>query len=355
MKLDVEEWSSGHGGRKMRGFSGPQMEMDCPFCGKPRHLYMALEKRIKGARTTYPGDFICMKCDERGRFIKLFAEIEGLDRREARMQLIEGIREPLPPPEKARFMTPKAMGLPAPAPVLVPAREETGAPRTGSVDERPTTPLPEEFIPCWDGEKWRIPKYLKERGLEKATLAAFNIGYCDHGEYADRIILPISCPEGVSFTSRAIDSEAFLRYKAGAGAGRLLFGWEPAMAMVEKGADTLVVNEGPFDVLSVYQSGVPSVGIMGKRFKAEQVAMIRSVKVKRIVMMLDADALRDAVKQAPELGSRAMIAASLGAKDANEAGTAKIRDAVSASRDVEGARPGLILGTLAKLKAKMNK
>lgn len=361
MKVDVEDWCTGYGGRKMRGSSGLQMEMTCPLCSKPRHLYVALEKRIKPTRVTYPGDFICMKCDYRGRFVKLFAELEGMDRVEARKALMEGIREPLP--DKPKFMTPKAVGtMPAvyapPKPPEAPspevaAEEAPAAPIVLDAEGRPATPLPEEFTPCFDGVKWRIPQYLKDRNINRATISAFGLGYCDTGKYGGRIILPVDCPDGKSFTSRALDPDAFLRYYAGAGCGRLLFGWNQAVARIEKGARILVVNEGPFDVLSVYQAGYAVVGIMGKRFKAEQVSMIVRLPVDRIVMMLDKDALRDAVKQSPELGRRAMVAAEMDAKDANEGGTESIKRAVEGAVQVESARTKLLTSSVAKMRAKM--
>lgn len=379
MAFDVEEWLSGHGGRRMRGYGGIQMEFDCPFCGKPRHMYVALEKRVKSSgRVTYPGDFICFKCDARGRFIKLYSEIEGVPWKEARLILTD-MREPMPDPSKARYMTEKATGLKAKksAPISTAPTTETGesvvppsegagiytAPTEGPSapedDGKPHTPLPPEFIACWDEDRnvWRIPKYLKARGIEKQTIAAFGLGYADHGEYGGRIILPVRCPEGESFTTRAIDSDEFLRYKAGPGCGQLLFGWEAAMSRLEDPTydGTLVVCEGPFDALSIFQAGFAAVAIMGKRFKAEQTHMIASSGARLFVMMLDGDALKDAIQQAPELGTRTRIAGALGAKDANEAGSDMVQEAIRGARPVESARVDLLSGTVARLRAKMLK
>ena len=351
--IDVEEYLSDYGGRRQRGYGGLQWQMTCPWCNKKGDMYVALERHERsGGKTTHPGDFICFagKCEKRGRFSMLYAQIEGIDPYEAKKKLaIEGLRERLP--EKRRFKyTPLPPGAVAstvvqevaPPPVDV-------APEPKPVGEKVETALPSDFIPCWDGVAYEIPTYLKERGILKTTLRRYNIGFANNGEYAGRIILPVECPNGKSFTTRAIDPEAFLRYKAGHGAGRLLFGWQVAVP-----TDLLVVCEGPFDVLSIYQAGFQAVAIMGKSFRDEQVEMIRKAGAKKIVMMLDGDALRDAIRQAPMLGSRVTMAAPLTGKDANESTADDIARAIKSSVAVEKARVTSIKSNLAALKSRFS-
>lgn len=372
MALDVEDYLLGRGGRKMRGSSGWQIELDCPACNKPRHLYAALEKRVRRVggedRVTNPGDFICMKCDYRGKFVKLYAELEGIDKKEARMRLFRagGVREApvtrVRAPERRIGTLIEKPTATLPTSGKVPEREEPSTeaaiePTVIPEQEKINTPLPGEFMSCWSGTKWRIPRYLNERQLSRSVLRTFNVGYCDSGPYSGRIILPIDCPEGKSFTSRAISPDEKLRYKAGAGAGRLLFGWTAALLRAGAGVP-LVVCEGPFDALSIFQAGFPAVAMMGKRFKAEQVDMIIQFPADTVVMMLDGDALKDAIIQAPELGNRTFIAGALPAKDANDAlmyhGADSIRKAVENTRTISEARSELLTSSLAALKAKLS-
>lgn len=126
--------------------------------------------------------------------------------------------------------------------------------------------------------------------------------------------MPIRSPTVQSWTARAVAPEAFLRYKAGPGAGRLLFGWKQA-----QGAQTLVVNEGPYDAMAVRQTGLRAVALMGLQLREYQLQLIRAMKCKRIVWMLDATAVKDALTQAEKLPGESMIAAPLGFKDASEA------------------------------------
>jgi hypothetical protein len=324
MKLDLEDFCTGHGGRKVRGYSGLQFEMNCPWCGKAQHLYVAAEKRVKkSGRTTYPGDFVCFKCDVRGRFVKLYAELEGVTWKEALLAML-GIEDPLPPTAERRFKTPEmretlAESAPEPSARAEEPPEEI-AEETAPAPVEPEGPplldaLPEDFTPVFDGTRWQMPTYLTERGIERATAAKFGLGFCKLGRYAGRIVLPIACPSGRSFTTRSLDPDEKLRYLAGNGAGRLLYGWG-----VSRPSDTLVICEGPFDVLSWYQAGVTVVGLMGKRLKEEQLPMLLDLRAERYVVALDAGETEDAIRIAENFGARGFVAAPVADyKDANDA------------------------------------
>ena len=78
--------------------------------------------------------------------------------------------------------------------------------------------LPAEFEPVFDGKRWLWPRYLDGRTTREVA-AKMGLGVCRSGEYAHRIILPIVCPAGCSFTARTIWPDETLRYKAGPGAG----------------------------------------------------------------------------------------------------------------------------------------
>lgn len=323
--FDVEAYLVGYGAVRSYGQSGPQMTMACPWCGRVGTFYANLEEHERESRgktiTIKPGDFICFagKCEKAGRFARLYAELEGMDEDEARRVIArEAVgarrRRPLPPP---------------------PAKPETRAsappvPPDGGSEQ----PLPEEFIPVWNGETWRMPKYLLKRGVTRRTAARFGIGFCKRGRYEGRIILPVRCPMGSSFVARAVDNEVRLRYLAGPGAGRLLFGWEQA-----EGADLLVVNEGGFDVLAVHQAGLKAVGILGKSLRETQVQMLRSLGRRvQLVLMLDDDALDDALRQADALGPRVLVAEPLGRKDPGDSPPERILRAVDCATSVAEAR-----------------
>jgi DNA primase len=299
--FDLEGYLAGYGGARSVGVNGIQYLLNCPWCGS-RDLYVAVEphQRSYKARPTRPGDFICFKgkCGRAGGFVALFSELEGLTYKEAKIQLVLAragkIGRVAPPPPRAAAS----------------ARVDAAA----KTIEGGGCALPAEFIPCWDGHRWRVPKYLTGRGLTRETVKAFGLGFCNEGRYQGRIVIPITCPAGTSFTTRAIDPGEPRRYLAGPGAGSLLFGWPQA-----QGANELVIVEGSFDAMSAFQAGVKAVAILGKTLRESQITMLRGCGARRLVLMLDGDALDDALRQAPMVGSSVVVAAPLGAKDPAQA------------------------------------
>lgn len=302
--MEREDWLEALGARQS---SGREWVLPrCPWCSKERHLYVNI-------RT---GKWTCFRCDEKGRWLRLYAEIEGITESEAARQAME-----------AAFAG-RATGSSAPA-----EPEEPELP--ADVD------LPSDFIPVWDGKAWTWPTYLTDRGVKRTTGAAYKLGFAKAGRYARRIIFPVSCPGGRSFTARSIlpaDVEP-LRYDSGPDCGRLLFGWDQAMAGKRS---LLLLVEGPFDVLSCYQAGLPAVALLGKRLRDAQVEMLSDADVKRIILLLDDDARSDALAQ---VGSERLEAingrlsvARLDEGDPGESTPAILRAAVDGAISAEEAR-----------------
>jgi hypothetical protein len=342
--IDLESFLASHGGTRSAGSSGLQYVLNCPWCGS-RDLYVAVEPAPRGhrQREARPGDFICFKgrCGERGGLPKLYAQLEGVDRKDARIALALAAnggrmagRRVLPPPVR------QEPAPPPPKKATPKAAQKRGEARVEIPDY-----LPPEFIPCWDGARWRVPKYLSKRGLERETLREFGVGYCGTGRYGGRVVLPIACPAGASFTARAISPDDDLRYLSGPGAGQLLFGWGQAARAWRSDRD-LVIVEGPFDAMACWQAGHPAVAVLGKRFRETQIQMLRGFEVRRFVLMLDGDALDDALQQAEMLGREVSVAAPLEGKDPAEAvergEPEAIGEAIAAAAPLRGARAGRV-------------
>jgi len=279
--VNREAWLSARGARPSSGHEW--VLPSCWWCGKEWHLYINLKT----------GKWTCFRCNEGGRWLRLYAEGEGITVEEAAKRIMEDAFA-----ETHERVTHEAVdatldGLrkryseeAEPEPVL---DDDTSAPH---VD----TPLPEEFVPVFDGKRWRWPVYLTARGVAKRTGQAYGLGFANHGRYSRRIIIPVRCPLGRSFTARSIfpaDVEP-LRYDSGPGCGRLLFGWDVAMSGKRR---EVVIVEGPFDVLSCYQAGIPAVALLGKRLRDAQVEMLAASDVKHFTLLLDDDARMDALSQ----------------------------------------------------------
>lgn len=260
--------------------SNNEYVLDCPKCMKSGHLYVSTEPRDSADGRELPaGRFICFKCDFRGlSFAWLMVELDGVSLSTARNTIAKWKMGTVAWRRDAfRMAAGKAE-----------AEKQSAA---GDDDW-----LPAEFEPLFDGKRWLWPKYLTERKTSREVAARLKLGVCRSGEYAHRIILPIVCPAGRSFTGRTIWADEDLRYKSGPGAGQLLFGWQSL-----EGQDFAVIVEGPFDAMRVIEAGLPCVALLGKQLRAGQEAMLLSAPRRNYVVMLDADAHDDALGIAKRL------------------------------------------------------
>lgn len=133
--------------------------------------------------------------------------------------------------------------------------------------------------------------YLKQRGIDMATAAAFGVGYYPGpGLQQGRVVIPIHNERGqlVAYAGRAMDG-ACPKYKLPTGfpKSKVLFNLHRAVAC---GSQRVIVVEGYFDCLKVHQAGESCVvALMGCCLSAEQEKLLLQ-HFQNIVLMLDADA-----------------------------------------------------------------
>lgn len=298
---------------------------ECPFCAKgAAHWYVHVGEGKRNGR------WICFSCDERGDFWKLVQHFEGMGRTAARAWWAMRERDAPPAPLDA-------------------LRERVRDLRQRSAKEPPVaTALPYGFRKV----KRLRPRMLVERGMTLQAAREFGVGYCAEGDMAGRVVFPICCPLGKSWTARAVGKKAWPKYYGGDGAGRLLYGWDVAFRAGLP--ETLVVCEGPMDVVSLYQAGIAAVAVMSKKINEARAALLRRTGVKLLVA-LDSEARREAVALSRELNSvpvvllesgdpgdtspDVLVAAVTGALDAPAALRMVLRDRVGRMRryrDVTG-------------------
>ena len=299
-RLDPAQWIEANlAGVRKRGIS---YEAECPSCGKPGHLY------VHGER----GYFTCFAkgCGFRGRDLaRLIAQVEGISEAEARERMFR---------DAVRFSAPRPASTKSAREKLDELRAKVGTPTDSVTVDVPT---PASMIPIWDSRRWRMPRYLLDRGISRRTARRFGLGFCEDWlcpeapsacrfpeksktcielrrcRYAGRVILPIVCPAGRSFTARSFFASDDLRYlNPPAPKGRLLFGWQ---SVVPEGE--LVVVEGPFDALRLAVFGLPAVAVMGLTLSPQQRSLLFQVKASSITVMLDSGIEAEAQAMASSL------------------------------------------------------
>lgn len=247
---------------------------DCPSCEKSSKFYINVES----------GKFYCNSCKLSGRSVAtLVAFVEQISYGKA---LAFVFRNSVELPRKGDLVT-----LRDRISMLRGDDDEDDDPDVVDV------PLPNGFVPCYRDGRWRLPAYLRERKLKSKTIRAWGLGYCSEFELADgrtlegqRIVVPIECPAGRSWTARATSDDVFgPKYfnPPGADHRRLLIGWN----VMRFGGD-VVICEGPFDALKLWQNKVPAVGIGGKVLHDQQMEQLATLpRSTAVTILLDPEEL----------------------------------------------------------------
>lgn len=151
--------------------------------------------------------------------------------------------------------------------------------------------------------------YFLERGIHEATARHFGLGYFrGRPPLGGRIIAPLHAPDGtlVGHIGRAVDDAVEPRYCFQRGVRRreLLFNLHRVKA---SGAETVILVEGIFDALGVFQVGFPHVvASLGCRITAAQRALLS--RFSRVCILFDHDSSGDeaAARLKEELGRAAI-------------------------------------------------
>jgi DNA primase len=271
-KFDVEKYVRSNLERVKKGSTG-QLSATCPFCEKYGSFYIDVDS----------GNYICFKCEQRGRYlVGVVSCVENVSYNEAKRFILRNVFETRRK-ETVPSLIDKIRGL----------RE-----KEEHEEEEKIIPLPKEFIPVYAKKKWRFPKYLKSRGIRRETARSWGFGYCNRGRYRNRIIIPIRCPAGESFTSRDVTGLLKPKYlnPICPFQSHLLIGWS------NLGKGDIVLVEGPLDAVKMWQHGFNCLALGGKILHSEQIKMICSFpKDTSITIMLDPEELKAPIDVAKQL------------------------------------------------------
>ena len=137
--------------------------------------------------------------------------------------------------------------------------------------------------------------YLKRRNINEDDILKYNIGYCEYGPYADRIVIPSYNSKGILnyFTSRTFKEDTFQTYK-NPDTSRNIIPFE----MFINWDLPVILCEGPFDAIAIKRNVIP---LLGKNIQSNLMKKLVSSKVKKIYIALDNDAIKQALKFCEEL------------------------------------------------------
>ena len=127
-------------------------------------------------------------------------------------------------------------------------------------DKKQILRLPKEFKPMWENGGGIIQKhswvYLQNRGMGKADVIRYGIGYCSEGLYSNRVIIPSYDGNGELnyFVGRSIYKDG-MKYK-NPPVSKDVIGFELFINWDEP----LILCEGVFDAIAVKRNAIPLFG-----------------------------------------------------------------------------------------------
>lgn len=140
--------------------------------------------------------------------------------------------------------------------------------------------------------------FFKKRGILPETISHFGLGFCSRGMMQDRIVFPLHNQDGklIGYTGRTVkpitDENPKWLLPPGLIKPKVLFNFH----RVVKTTDTLIIVEGPLDLIAVHQAGYPNVAaLLGKdllidpSLSYDQLRLI-SENFDKAVILLDGDA-----------------------------------------------------------------
>lgn len=132
--------------------------------------------------------------------------------------------------------------------------------------------------------------YLLDRGISVPTITDFSIGYCGSGDYADRLIFPIN---QWGFTSRTIHPDGAFDMMGIKSKYKHPKGFEISNYTYDLGwldQPPLILVEGVFDVLRLYEFGYKAVGVFGCSLHEKQFNdIIQHSHFSEAIVALDGD------------------------------------------------------------------
>jgi hypothetical protein len=183
--------------------------------------------------------------------------------------------------------------------------------------------LPKEFKPLYEPsnsfKRKHALNYLLNREIRLEDIVKYNIGYCDSGEYQDKIIIPSYDNHGKLnfFVGRSFYETKFKHKNPKVSKNiigfDLLINWDTP----------IILCEGAFDAIAIRRNAIP---LFGKSIQSELEKKIIGNSVKKLYICLDSDAIKNAIglaKKFMSYGIQTHLVA-LDNRDASELGYEQI-------------------------------
>jgi len=161
--------------------------------------------------------------------------------------------------------------------------------------------LPKEYKPLYNLSKTDIIakhalSYVKKRGITSTDILKYQIGYCETGRYANKIIIPNYDANGKLnyFIARSFEKDPSKKYDAVSTDKNSIIGFENLINWDLP----VILCEGAFDAIAIKRNAIP---LYGKTMSKQLTKKLLSNNIKDIYLALDSDALKSTLKIAGDL------------------------------------------------------
>lgn len=196
-----------------------------------------------------------------------------------------------------------------------------------------TLSLPEEFKPLYKSNKSFVYKnclkYCLNRGLSIYEIIRYNIGYCDNGEFKNRVIIPsYDINNKLNFFCGRDIFNSKLKYKL-CSSSKNIIGFESFINFNQ----SINLVEGVFDAFSVRYNAIP---LFGKTLSNNLKLKFILKKPPRVNVLLDKDALSHSISICEFLLNNKINThlVFMDEKDPNEMGFEKINNYIENSKEL---------------------
>ena len=204
-------------------------------------------------------------------------------------------------------------------------------------DEQVELRLPNEFRSLLEEPKGlnptfrKVKEYARKRGISKGDIKRYNIGYCDSGHYANRIIIPSYDRDNRLnyFIARSVFDEEKFKYKNPPVSKNVIMfenqiNWQEPITLVE----------GVFDAMAVKRNAIP---LLGKFIPKTLNDTIYKKEVKGINILLDEDAQEQALHYTVQYQNQGITTKNIKPtdKDASDMGFSEVNSKLKESKETE--------------------
>ena len=177
----------------------------------------------------------------------------------------------------------------------------------------------------------KVKEYARKRGISEGDIKRYNIGYCDSGHYANRIIIPSYDNNNRLnyFIARSVFDEEKFKYKNPPVSKNVIMfenqiNWNEPITLVE----------GVFDAMAVKRNAIP---LLGKFVPKTLDDTIYKKEVKSINILLDEDAQEQALRYTVQYQNQGITTKNIKPtdKDASDMGFSEVNTKLKESEQTQ--------------------